>query len=398
MRILAIAERCPMPDRSSGDLRFYELLRCLAREHEVALCAYRTSHWLSHVDSHPYRAALEASTITVRGRNPIEAITSQALDAIIFEFYFAGESYLDVARFWQPNARLLVDSVDVHFHRLLAKAHVTRSMDDYTSAQEMKRRELAVYRKADVVIAVSDEDRSILRREAGNLPVEVIPNIHVVPPLAKFKQSISKSLLFIGNFRHDPNVDAMLYFCREVLPLIKRDVPDVRLTIVGDSAPEEVKALGSETIRVLGFVPDTAALLEASEISIAPLRYGGGMKGKIGEAMAHGLPVVTTSVGTEGFGLTPGQNILVGDNAVDFARNVVQLLSDRALYERLRKAAWTFVNERYSVSAVAERIRALFSHLDVYPVKKLPLHKRAEIAARHHLSRSILWRLKPPMQ
>jgi glycosyltransferase involved in cell wall biosynthesis len=341
---------------------------------------------------------LEASGITVRTRNPIEAIKAEPLDAILFEFYFAAESYLDAARFWQPNARLLIDSVDVHFNRLLAKARLTHAIKDYTTARRMKRRELAAYKKADVVIAVSEEDRSILHREVGNLPVEVIPNIHAIPPLAEGKANVCNSLLFIGNFHHDPNVDAMLYFCKEVLPLIKRDVPDVRLTIVGDSAPKEVRELAGESIRVLGFVPDINSLLQANDISIAPLRYGGGMKGKIGEAMAHGLPVVTTSVGTEGFGLTPGRNVLVGDSAEGFANAVVQLIRDRGLYQSLRSAAWTFVNERYSVSAVSRRIRGLVSHLDAYPVKKLSLAKSAGMAVRYHLDRSILWRLKAPMQ
>jgi glycosyltransferase involved in cell wall biosynthesis len=258
----------------------------------------------------------------------------------------------------------------------------------------MKRRELAVYRKADLVVAVSDEDKSILQREVDDVPIEVIPNIHRVPPLVPDKKNVSNSLLFIGNFRHDPNVDAMLYFCRDVLPLIKEEVPGVSLTIVGDSLPGEVRILADESIRVLGFVPDIKPLLETSDISIAPLRYGGGMKGKIGEAMAHGLPVVTTSVGIEGFGIIPGRQVMVGDTPDVFSGAVIRLMRDEVLYENLRRAAWTFVNDRYSIDAVSRRIRDLVGRLDRFPVKTLSRAKALEIAVRYHLERSVLWRFK----
>ncbi len=331
-------------------------------------------------------------------KDPIAAIRSGQVDAILFEFYFAAESYLDIARFWQPDARILVDSVDVHFNRLLARARVSGAERDYKIARRTKRRELAVYKDADVVIAVSEEDRSILQRELGTSPVSVVPNIHAVPPLAEGKKNRRNSLLFIGNFHHDPNVDAMIYFCKQVLPLIKQEVPDVALTIVGDSAPDEVRRLAGENVTVAGFVPDTTTLLETSDISVAPLRYGGGLKGKIGEAMAHGLPVVTTTVGIEGFGLTPGRNVLVGDTADVFAGAVIQLMRNPALYESLRSAAWAFVNERYSVSAARERVHDLVSNFYTFPVKKLSCAKRAAMAIGYHLDRSVIWRFKRPRQ
>ena len=394
MKILVVAAHEPMLDRASGDLRFFELLKQLAQEHRVFFCAYRKVHRLSYIDTSPYKAALEQSGIIVTERNPIEAIRSERFDAILFEFYFSAKSYIDDARFWQPAARVLIDSVDVHFNRLLAKARLTESDKDYTSARKMKDRELAAYSKADVVIAVSEEDRGVLQRELKNLPVEVIPNIHAVPPLVASKDRNRNLLLFIGNFHHDPNVDAMLYFCSDILPLIRQDASDVRLTIVGDAPPEAVQRFAGENVKVLGFVPDTIPLLEASDISVAPLRYGGGLKGKIGEAMACGLPVVTTSVGTEGFGLSPGTNVLVGDTPEAFAKAVVELIRDRELYENVRKAAWTFVNERYSVTAASRRIQELFGHLDRYPVKKLTPVKILGMTIQHNLDRYVSWRVK----
>lgn len=394
MNILAIAAFHPMPDRSTGDLRFFELLKGLAQEHRVTFCAYDIVDWLGETQANDYRVALERSGITVKDKNPIAAIRSERFDAILFEFHYTANSYIDEARFWQTRARVLIDSVDIQFNRLFAKARLTQTQKDHATAQTVKNRELAAYRKADVVITVSEEDRRILRREIDNLPVEIVPLIQEVPALKKGKKNISNSLLFVGNFHHDPNVDAMLYFCKEILPLIEQKVPDVRLTIVGNSPSDQVKGLARNNIEVLGFVPDIGPLLESSDISIAPLRYGGGIKGKICEAMAYGLPVVTTSIGTEGFGLSPGENVLVGDAPEAFARAVIDLIRDKELYERLRKAAWTFVNERYSVSVVSKRINELVGRLHMYPVKKLSWTKIVSKAIRYQLDRHIVWRLK----
>lgn len=383
-----------MPDRSSGDLRFFEILRALARQNSVRFCAYKTVDAGNGIDTTAYRAALEESGVIAVDRDPIASIKSGPIDAIFFEFYFVANSYLDAARFWQPSARILIDSVDVHFNRYFAKARITCSEKDYSAAQAMKKAELAIYRRADVVITVSEEEKQILQTEVRDLPVEVIPNIHAIQPLAARDIKLHNSLMFIGHFRHDPNVDAVLYFCREVLPLIKQAAPDVRLSIVGSSPPEEVRKLAREDVKVLGFVPDIIPLLNASTVSIAPLRYGGGLKGKIGEAMAHGLPVVTTSVGIEGFGVTPGDNILVGDTPELFAKAVVELIRDKGLYERIRKAAWVFVNERYSVRAVSDRIQAMIGRLDDYPVKKLAPGRKIAMAIQYHLGRHLSWRFK----
>ena len=394
MNILAIAAFDPMPDRSTGDLRFFELLKGLAKEHEVHFCAFNRVKWVSEAETNTYRAALEQSGVTVHDRNPIAAIKSGRFDVILFEFYFAAKSYIDEARYWQPAATILVDSVDIHFHRLFAKARLTRADQDYAVARDMKVRELATYRKADVVITVSEADGEILRCEGQGLPVEVVPLIQPVPPLADSLGKDPHSLLFIGNFHHDPNVDAILYFCDNILPLITREVPDIKVTIVGNGPPEQIKRLAGKNVDVLGFVPDIKPILGASAISIAPLRYGGGIKGKICEAMAYGLPVVTTSVGTEGMALSPGENVLVGDTAEEFANAVVRLIRERGMYESVRTAAWAFVNDHYSVVAVSRRIQELANRLDNYPVKKLSPAKALGKAVRYHFDRHISWRLK----
>jgi glycosyltransferase involved in cell wall biosynthesis len=188
----------------------------------------------------------------------------------------------------------------------------------------------------------------------------------------------------------------MMYFCNEIFPLIVAKVQGVRLTIIGSSVTQAIKDLERDGVQVIGFVPDVEPYLDSSYVSIAPLRYGGGMKRKIGDAMAHGLPVVTTSIGIEGFGLTPFANVLVGDTPQDFAKMTCDLLREASLYERIRRSGWSFMKERFSQQAVAERVDAIFSHLTDFPEKHLGIGSYLRRAVPQQLHRHLLWRFREP--
>src|SRR5262249_38799860 len=153
----------------------------------------------------------------------------------------------------------------------------------------------------------------------------------VLPALAARRRG---SLLFVGGFQHAPNADAVLWFVREVRPRLLRIVPDIEVVLVGSSPPPEIRAfVESIGVRLTGYVPDTAPYLDRAWVSIAPLRYGAGMKGKVGEAMAAGLPVVTTSIGAEGMELEDGVTALVADTPEAFAEAVRRLCTDDALHQ-----------------------------------------------------------------
>ena len=397
LALLVLSSGYPMFDRASGDLRLYAILRILARKHAVLFCAYDPEYQAGRfgdIEVVRYRRAVADLGVTICERPVVDAMRKQELDAVIFEFYFAAEAYMEQARFWQPDARMIVDSVDVRFHRLLAKARVTGLDQDMENAAKARNAELAAYGKADLVLAVTDEDKSVLVGENCETPVEVVPNIHTIQPLEPVRTTLPNSLVFVGSFLHDPNVDAILYFCREILPRIGARVPSVRLRIIGSAAPAEIQALSGDGVDVLGYVPETRPFLETSAVSIAPLRYGAGMKGKIGEALSFGVPVVSTSVGIEGFGLTPGENVLVGDTPETFADNIVQLFADGDLRERIGSNGWRFIKERYSEDAVAARLSLMFERLSTFPVKKLALPKRLGRKVSYELNRTLLWRFR----
>jgi hypothetical protein len=150
-------------------------------------------------------------------------------------------------------------------------------------------REIGVYRRADLVLTLTEDDRRALRRAVRGTVTAVVPSTYpVARDVPTFAQRIPRSLLFVGGFRHSPNADAMLFFCREVLPLVRRSLPDVTVTIVGDAPPREVMALSSAETAVTGWVPHVEPYLASHCISIAPLRFGAGLKGKFMDRFAGG--------------------------------------------------------------------------------------------------------------
>lgn len=391
MKILAVSYDVPRPDQSSGELRFFSLLSFMARNYEV-------SFYSADPQPSPERdlAAERLRQIGIKIENGsfAKCIRNTDFDVVFFEFYFVAESLIDLVRAWCPSARTIVDSVDVHFHRLRSKARLTGVSTDHDDAESVCAAELGVYRKADLVLTVSDEDRGILLKEGLKSDIDVIPNIHSMQSLVSHQRSDRLELIFVGSYTWSPNVDAMLYFCHEVLPLVRQKIPQLRLRIVGSCPTDEVKALSADDVCVVGFVPETTSYLLSSDISIAPLRYGGGIKGKIGEALAHGVPVVTTSIGAEGFGFQSGKEVLIADTAEAFAEAIDALWKDEQLYERVRTNGWSHINDRYSVEVVERLIGNVLERLSTRKKKRLSAARRIRIQARHYLDRYVIWRFR----
>jgi glycosyltransferase involved in cell wall biosynthesis len=400
MSVLIIADTFPAPDRNSADFRFSKLIGMIGEEHEVFFCALGEKRQIEKMGGDQtarYRAALADAGVHVLGAGIGRALREHKYNAVVFEWYYAARPLIDEVRMQQPGARIIVDSVDVVFNRLEAKARVTKADKDIARAAQAKRDELAIYARSDLVITVTDADAEILHRENPRLATFTIPNIHPLQEPVAITADNAKRLIFIGSYARpggETNIDAMRYFCSEILPLIIRAEPEVKLRIVGGPQTAEISELASDHVEVLGFVPETKPFLETSAISIAPLRFGGGMKGKIGEAMSYALPVVTTSTGTEGFGLEPGKHVLVGNDPQSFADAVVKLLRDREALEQVRMAGYQFIRDHYSDVAVRKRVHALFQDLKRYPIKQMPLTQRGMGWAKQLWQLHVGWRFK----
>ena len=394
MKLLVIAPYIPMADRGSEELRFTEMLRILVAQHEVTL--YTWSEWGQEVgaeDKRRYRKIIENMGVTIRVGYVRQVLKERPYDAILIEWFHSMDLIGEDIRTWQPQAKIIVDAVDVEYRRLGIKAEVSGDPVDIAKAADTKSRELAAYADADFVITVSDEEREILLREFPGLRLQSVPNIHRFPN--KLSSLTDEPLMvFVGDYRVPPNVDAVKFFCRDVLPLIHARVPEAHFLVVGNAPTVEIRALASDRVTVTGYVPETAPYLQKSRVSVAPLRFGAGMKGKVGEAVSHGIPVVTTSVGFQGMEVKHEEDVLVADSPAEFADAVVRLFRDRVLCDRMRESALHKMKERFGTEAARRRLEFVMENVAKLPSPKSKLSstRRLQRKSVDWLERNLLWR------
>jgi sugar transferase (PEP-CTERM/EpsH1 system associated) len=228
----------------------------------------------------------------------------------------------------------------------------------YGQWQKMRRFEKEMCRRFDCVIAVSAEDREQMKHEYGAEAVYDVPtgvDTEFFRP-SETVEAKPHSLVFTGSMDWLPNEDAIRYFVREIMPLIKTELPDVTLTVVGRNPPAALVDLSKEdpSLIITGRVDDVRPYMEQAAAYIVPLRIGGGTRLKIFEAMAMEKAVVSTTIGAEGLPLTDGVELLLADEAQTFADAVVKVLSDTEYAKQLGQRAATVVRENHGWGPVTE--------------------------------------------
>ncbi len=364
-RLVVVDPFLPMFDRASGSRRLHEMLLLLAAQgHAVTFVAcnsYERERYAPTLE----QAGIEVHTGDRTGKPEVVAkllrslLTEQDVDIVVLAFHYIARPLLAAVRESAPRARVVFDTVDVHFVREHREAELAGDETLRTSAAETKRCELAVVRETDATITVTEEDRQAILAEVPEATVYVVPNVHEA---GGERQSTlgRQGLLFVGNFNHPPNIDAALFLGHEVWPLVRRQVPEATLTIVGPDPPASVVQMDRE-ITVTGWVERVEPYLERARVSVAPLRFGAGMKGKVGESLAAGLPVVTTAVGAEGIvaGDPESNGVLVGEDAGSLAAACVRLLQEDALWQRLSDAGPRVIGSRFGRAAVSAALEEL---------------------------------------
>ncbi|MEO7723781.1 MAG: glycosyltransferase [Chthoniobacterales bacterium] len=361
-RILVIDHHLPMADRDSGSLRMFQILTILQRlGHRVTFLPDNLA------DIPPYADDLRKRGIEVMHHPHVKKISDYLqshglqFDAVILSRCdFARKHIADVRRH-APQSRVIFDTVDLHFLRTNREAQLTADPATKAAASEKEEMEYDLIDKADETWVVSTVEQAMLRQERPAKPIHVVSNIVDVPGSAT-PFSLRKNFLFIGSFQHPPNIDGVLFFAREILPLVRHQLGPVKFFIIGDKAPPEVVALASEAVIVTGLQPDVRPYFDNVRLSVAPLRYGAGVKGKINQSMGFGVPVVGTSIAVEGMGLVDRESVLVGDTPDDFARALIELYTSQPLWETLSQAGFEKTRALFSREAAQEKLKRLFSY------------------------------------
>jgi len=347
---LVVDHLTPTFDQDSGSLRMFELLRML-----TTLGYAVTFIPLNGANVPRYTEAVEELGIEVlHGSIDIETLISELapdLRVAILSRPHVAWRLLPILREFAPDTKIIYDTVDLHFVRERRRAEIGATGEAARSAKRYYEMELCLTRLSDMVWVVSEAERDLLADEVPEASICVIPNIHQSQnPGLTYEER--RGLLFVGSFNHPPNRDAVEWLTGEVLPIVHRSLPDVPTFIVGSNPTEEIKALAGEGVEILGWVPDLRPLYAQTRLFVAPLRYGAGIRGKIGESAAFGLPVVSTSVGAEGLILQPEIAILVADGAEAFAAAIVRAYNDPALWLQLARNSPKAIASQCSPSVV----------------------------------------------
>jgi 2-polyprenyl-3-methyl-5-hydroxy-6-metoxy-1,4-benzoquinol methylase/glycosyltransferase involved in cell wall biosynthesis len=368
--VLFLADWLPAFDRAGGGLRAFSMLQILNEGgHNLVYGANRNKpdhvyFFGSEEDVKKYQQALEQLGIAVLyGSSEIlRYLTEEGQDCkfVVLSFPEVAYRYFPSVRAHAMNAEVIYDPVDLHWLRMERESGIKHDDALRRKAEDYRRMERFNAAAADIVFAVTHEEKTRILEDVPNAKIEVIPTIH--SPVDKVKPAAArKNLLFVGHYAHTPNEDAVSYFVQDIFPLIRKELPGVIFYMVGSHITERVKSLAARGVVAVGYVADLSPYLDDCRVFVAPLRYGAGIKAKIGHSMSFGLPVVTTSLGAEGMNLTSGKHALIADSATAFASAVVRLYTDDLLWEEISTNSLMHIKTHFSNAIAKKKLEQVFA-------------------------------------
>jgi glycosyltransferase involved in cell wall biosynthesis len=312
----------------------------------------------------PYTRALESHGIECAyypSRWSVEHVfrlAQIAPDLIYLHRFSNAFKYAGMIRVHFPRCSILYSVADLQFVRLGREATIDGRADLETIAAEAQAHDLAMMRLVDAVIVHSHHEAGLLRDLVPDVPVRVIGwtvSSHRLSSPIEQRNGIA----FLGGYQHRPNVDAAVHLVRRIIPLLRIRRPGITCHLAGSNMPPTVAALRAPGIEIAGFVADLATLFTKVRCTVAPLRFGAGVKGKVLESFAYGLPCVMSDVAAEGLDLPEDLRWLVAISTKDFAEKVAVLHEDDALLIRLSASAQTFIERDFSFGTIVNQLEEI---------------------------------------
>ena len=348
---LVVDRHLPTPGRDGGSQRLMQLLdELLDMSFHATLAAYDLE------DDPSARRHFESRGIEVLRKPFVQSIKEhlarhgEIYDYVVLSRLGVASRLLPLVRRHCPRARVLFDSVDLRSVREARAAQLHADRRALRAARKTEERELEVVAQVDATLVTSPTERKYLSQRLPSSTITLVPTSYpTVTPASPFEAR--SGALFVGGFRHGPNLDAMLWFLEEIWPQIHLILPGFQLHVVGEDPPHELIREATEGVKIHGFVEDLSPLFERCRMSIAPLRYGAGLKSKVHQSLAWGLPCVATPIAAEGLGLMPDIHAVLADGVSRFAEGVTRLNSDRELWQRISIEGRAHVENYFSAKA-----------------------------------------------
>jgi glycosyltransferase involved in cell wall biosynthesis len=366
-RILMIDGTYPTPDRDSGSVdtvNFVKIFNELGYSVYFVATANFKRKELDAISGDAREKLSSAGVVILDDEYQSDIRELIRLKGGYFEIFFlsrvyAGGEFFEDVRTHAPESRIIFNTVDLHGLREMREGQLLGDRAKVIESYRTTEREQYLTRVADVTIVVSAEEAKMLEERVPGAQISVVPLIRDIPgtsvPLAA-----RSDIGFLGGYKHTPNVDAVTYFLDEIWPLIHAQLPAMKFKLMGADMPAELKARTDPGLVVVGHVDNLQTAFDSLRLTVAPLRFGAGAKGKVVSSLSHGVPCVVTSIASEGMGL---QGVLVADRPDAFASEVVRLYTDDELWRSLSESGLNLMNRNYSLAAGTELIRQLFNQV-----------------------------------
>jgi GT2 family glycosyltransferase len=283
-------------------------------------------------------------------------------DVIVLSRVVIASKYIALLREYAPQAKIVFNTVDLHFLRQSRTVDVLDQLDSVDEVAKTFRDEILTISQSDLTIVVSPIEENLVRTIMPSAKLAIIPiirEIHGCENGFRNRQDIG----FIGGFNHPPNVDAIHFFVSDIWPLVVSQLPTCRFIIAGSKIPDDIIDLASENVIIKGFVADLGDLFKNIRLSVAPLRFGAGMKGKVVSSLSYGVPVVATSLATEGMGLTSEREAIITDLPEQFAQSIVNVYTSQEKWSYLSNNGLKFSQDHFSIEAVSVTINEVLNEL-----------------------------------
>lgn len=393
----------PEPKSSAAGARMMQLLNFfLEQGYNVIFgtTAQKTAH-----SEDLERIGLEAIKIELNNSSFDELLQKIDPEIVVFDRYMMEEQFGWRVSEVCPNALQILDTEDLHFLRKARQEAVKKGMEITPALlqSETAKREIASIYRSDISLIISEYEMNLLQKYFG-VPENLLFYLPFMPKtlpqeqiekLPKFEER--QHFISVGNFKHEPNVDAAIFLKKEIWPLIRRKLPEAEFHLFGAYPTPQILQLNNEKegFLVKGRAESVAEVLMKARVLLASLRFGAGIKGKFTDAMRAGIPCITTSVGTEGMKKDNLWNGFIADKTEDFASVAVELYSNRSKWKEAQKNGFEILEKKFSEAdhkaRFLEKLQELSFHLDEHRLSNFTgaLLKQHFLRSTKHLSRYI---------
>jgi glycosyltransferase involved in cell wall biosynthesis len=358
-RVLVIDEGIPEPDRDAGAAAIVSHMRALQDlDYDVSFVAAHGFETPSEA-GRPLQA-LGISCCLAPTYSSVEEVLRRhrdAFDLIYLHRISTASKYLPMAREYAPRARIVYSVADLHHLRLARQAHIEGRPELLRHSRRLQLAECLAAGSSDAVITHSSAEAIWLTKAVKGVNVQVVPWAVPLRPASR-PWADRSGVAFIGNFAFDPNLDAARILVEDIMPRVWRQEPSIHCRLVGSRMPPQILRLTDARVQIMGHVANLDEVFNAVRLTVAPLRYGAGIKGKVLESFAAGLPCVLTPIAAEGMDLPEPLASAVAQDAEGIAASIVRLHRDSHAAELLGKAGRDFVSARYQQANVVNVLKA----------------------------------------